>query len=68
MFSKSRNKIIVSIMGSLILLFAVTLSVIMLASYREMRQQNTKMLERYAELYSLEQQADRQNEPEIIPD
>ena len=55
-------------MGSLILLFAVTLSVIMLASYREMRQQNTKMLEHYAELYSLEQQADRQNEPEIIPD
>ncbi len=55
-------------MGSLILLFAITLSVIMLASYREMRQQNTKMLERYAELYSLEQQADRQNEPEIIPD
>ena len=42
-------------MGSLMLLFVITLSVIMLASYREIRQNNSDMLERFAELYSLEQ-------------
>ena len=56
MFNRSRRKIILSIMGSLILLFAVTLSVIMFASHREIRQKNSEMLERYVELYSLEQQ------------
>ena len=67
MFSSSRKKIILSIMGSLILLFAITLSVIMLASYREIRQQNTEMLERYVELYSLEPMADGQIAPEPKP-
>ena len=52
MFNRSRRKIILAIMGSLILLFAVTLSVIMLASYHEIRQRNTEMLESYAERYS----------------
>ena len=37
MFKRSRRKIIVSIMASLILLFIITLTVIMLASYRELR-------------------------------
>ena len=57
-------------MVSLILLFAATLSVIMLASYREIRQQNSEMLERYAELYYLEQQPGGQNgpDPENRPD
>ena len=55
MFKRSRKKIILSIMGSLMLLFVITLSVIMLASYREIRQNNSDMLERFAELYSLEQ-------------
>ncbi len=55
MFSRSRKKIILSIMGSLILLLAVTLSVIMLASYREIWQRDSEMLKRYVELYSLEQ-------------
>lgn len=54
MFNKSRRKIIVSIMGSLILLFVVTLSVIMFASYREIRQKDSEMLERYVELYRLD--------------
>ena len=67
MFRRSRKKIIVSIMGSLILLFAVTLSVIMLASSREMRRQNTEMLERYVEQYSPDQQG-RQEEPGPAPD
>ena len=56
MFKSSRKKIILSIMGSLILLFVSSLSVIMLASYREIRQKNAEMLERYADLYHLGQQ------------
>ena len=64
MFRRSRRKIILAIMASLILLFVVTLSVIMLASYHEIRQQSSKMLERYVELYS----PDRQSEPEKAPD
>ena len=66
MFNKSRRKIVLSIMASLILLFAVTLSVIMLASYREVRQQNTEMLERYAELYSLEDRPGSLNDQEPL--
>ncbi|MBQ6959355.1 MAG: HAMP domain-containing histidine kinase [Clostridia bacterium] len=41
-------------MGSLILLFAITLSVILLASYREIRQENMAMLKRHVELYYLD--------------
>lgn len=52
MFHKSRKKIILSIMGSLILLFAVTLAVILFASFREVRKKNLDMLERYAQTYS----------------
>lgn len=62
MFKKSRRKIVLSIMISLVLLFAVTLSVIMFASYREVRKQNTEMLDRYVELYSLEDQPGSRNE------
>ncbi len=58
MFKQSRKKIILSIMGSLILLFAATLTVIMLASYREVRRNNSEMLERHAERYMLEPAAD----------
>lgn len=65
MFNRSREKIILSIMVSLILLFAITLSVIMLASYQEIRKQNAEMLERYVELYSLEQQPGSQNGPDM---
>ena len=63
MFKKTRKKIIALIMGSLVLLFALTLSVIMLASYREMRTQNAQMLETYTEQYRLEPQG-RQGEME----
>jgi signal transduction histidine kinase len=41
-------------MASLILRFAVTLSVIMFASYREVRQENMAMLKRHVELYYLD--------------
>ena len=54
MFRCSRRKIILSIMGSLILLFAVTLSVILLASFGEIRHKNIEMLERYVAEYSLD--------------
>lgn len=63
MFNRSRRKIILSIMGSLILLFVVTLSVILLASYREIQQKNADMLERYVALYALENQPERQDDP-----
>ena len=63
MFNKSRRRIVLSIMGSLILLFVITLSVILLASYREIRQKNTEMLERYVDLYSLNQQPEIPNDP-----
>ena len=56
MFRRTRRKIILSIMGSLILLFVITLSVIMAATYQEIWQKNSDMLERYVELYALEQQ------------
>ena len=58
MFKRSRNKIILAIMGSLVLLFAITLSVILLASYREIRQENMNMLKRYVELYYLDGETD----------
>ena len=54
MFKRSRKKIILAIMGSLVLLFAITLSVILLASYREIRQENMDMLKRHVELYYLD--------------
>lgn len=62
MFSKYRKKIILSIVGSIIILFAVTLSVILLASFREIRQKNLDMLERYVEDYSIDnKEKDRKN-------
>ena len=49
-------------MGSIIILFAVTLSVILLASFREIRQKNLDMLERYVEDYSIDnKEKDRKN-------
>ena len=53
-------------MGSLILLFSVTLSVILAASFREVRHRNSKMLEHYVQTYSLEQQTGM-NAPEQQP-
>ena len=64
MFKSSRRKIILSIMGLLILLFAVTLSVILFASFREIRKKNLDMLERYAETYTLDPKPPAQEKPE----
>ena len=55
-------------MVSLILLFAVTLSVIMLASYHEIRQQSSEMLERYVELFSIDRQPEHEKAPDLQPD
>ena len=67
MFSRSRKKIVLSIMLSLVLLFGVTLSVIMLASYHEIRQQSTEMLEQYVELYSPDQKSEPEKAPDVKP-
>ncbi len=67
MFSRSRRKIILAIMGSLILLFAVTLSVILFASYREIRKDNMDMLARHAELYYLDKEPDAADSPAPEP-
>lgn len=67
MFNRSRRRIILSIMGSLILLFVAALLVILLASYREIRQKNSDMLDRYVQMYSLEQQTGNMEEPEPKP-
>lgn len=63
MFKRSRKKIILAIMGALVLLFAVTLSVIMLASYREIRRENMDMLKRHVELYYLPDEAGAPADP-----
>lgn len=67
MFSRSRKKIILSIMLSLILLLATTLSVILLASYREIRHRDFEMLERYVEIYTLERQPGTETPPDFGP-
>ena len=50
-------------MGSLLVLFAVTLGLILFASYREIRIENSEMLERYSDLFRL----DSQGEPPQAP-
>ena len=63
MFKRSRKKIIISIMGSLVLLFAVTLSVLLIANYREVRRNNQQMLARFVEMYQVDETM-----PEAEPD
>lgn len=65
MFRRSRRKIILSIMGSLILLFAVTLAVILLASFGEIRHKNVEMLERYVAEYSLDEVTSKQTKADL---
>ncbi|MBE6898970.1 MAG: HAMP domain-containing histidine kinase [Ruminococcaceae bacterium] len=54
-------------MISLILLLAATLSVILLASYREIRHRDFEMLERYVEIYTLERQPGAETPPDFGP-
>ena len=68
MFNRSRRKIILSIMISLVLLFCVTLSVIVLANYQEIRKENARMLEQFADQYSPDQPQGWMKEPDSSPD
>lgn len=70
MYNKSRWKIVFSIMGSLVLLLGVTLSVIYLSSYEEMRRGNFERLERYVNLFFLDQDDQAPEAPpfEMRPD
>lgn len=56
MFKRSKRKIVAAIMAVLALLYLSTLAVIYGSSYFEVSASNYEMLERYAKLYSLEQQ------------
>ena len=53
MFNQTRRKIILTIMCSITLMFAVTLAVILLVSFREIRERNQSTLEHYVESYTL---------------
>ena len=63
MFRKTRRRIILSIMGSLSLLFIITLSVILLASFRQMQRENNERLNRYSDMYLLERQKNSDDAP-----
>ena len=64
MFKQSRKKIIISIMGSVILLFAMTLFVIFFVSYRNMRARNIDMMSRHSwRPADAEERLDKENDP-----
>ena len=63
MFRRTRRRIIFSIMGSLSLLFIITLSVILFASSRQMLKENLEKLESYSERFLLESQKNDMNAP-----
>lgn len=54
MFKKSRWKIVIAILSTLVLLLFGTFCVIYLASYVEMTNENRQLLEQYVRTYSLE--------------
>ncbi len=56
MFKRSKRKIVAAIMAVLALLYLGTLAVIYGSSYIEVSASNYEMLERYAQMYSLEKQ------------
>ncbi len=63
MFLKSRRKIVISIVGALLLLLAVTVSVIIITSYFDTKKQNAEMISHYVELYSIDNQPGEDDEP-----
>ena len=54
MFKNTKIKIILSIMISVLLLFATTLAVILIASYRDIKIVNSEKLMRYSNMYQLD--------------
>ena len=63
MFRRSRKRIVVSVMASLVLFLMLTVSIIYASSYIKIKQQNIEMLERYAELFSLDNQPGKGTPP-----
>ena len=59
MFKRSRKRISLSILGSLVFLFVITLSVILLASYQQIQRKSSEILQDYIERYSLEQEREK---------
>lgn len=55
MFNQSRRKIVLTIMASITLMFVVTLAVILLVSFREIRERNQTTLKHFVESYTLNQ-------------
>lgn len=55
MFKKSRRKIVASIMSILVILWVGTLGVIYTSSYLEMKNQNKRMLQAHAQMYTPQQ-------------
>ncbi|MCC8030091.1 MAG: hypothetical protein LIO75_09935, partial [Lachnospiraceae bacterium] len=68
MFKQSRRNILISIMAILICLFLGILLIIYLSSYHEVAEDNYTMLERYAELYTLEDAAKSTDDTAEPPD
>ena len=69
MFKQSRKKIIISIMGSVILLFAMTLFVIFFVSYRNMRARNIDMMSRHTwRMPDAEERPDKESDPNARED
>lgn len=63
MFKRSRRKIILSIMLPLFLLFVITLTVILLASWQEIERHNEDLLRRYIDMYTPEQKSGSPDRP-----
>ncbi len=64
MFKQSRKKIIISIMGSVILLFVLTMCVILYSSYRDLQRRNLELLNQHVMFYSLDQKTDPEERSE----
>lgn len=56
MFRKSRIRIVIATMVTLTLLWIITLSIILVASYRAVSTTNLEMLQEYVDMYTLERQ------------
>lgn len=56
MFKRSRRKIVAAILSVLVLLLLGTFGIIYLASYAEMTSENRRLLEQYAESYTLNEE------------
>ena len=67
MFNKSKRKIVFAIVGSLLILLAVTLMTIYFSNTLSIQKENRNMLQKYVERYTLDEQNNlpQNNEPQI---